>query len=215
MLDVIDAGRRTDGDWMWRHLHLRLEPGERVGLSGPSGSGKTLFLRSLAGLDPLDEGTVVLDGIALEDSEIPAYRSRVAFLPQDAVLEEGSVEESLRSPFAFRVHRQRSYEESKALRLLSVLGRDASFLEKRSSDLSGGERQVTALVRVLLLAPDILLLDEPTASMDEALARGAETLVSSWMSEAGAHRALIWTSHQAARLDRVANRHFELEDFRP
>lgn len=219
MLRVRDAGRRVDGSWIWRRLDLTLEPGERVGLVGPSGSGKTLLLRSVAGLDPLDEGAVALDGTDLEAWEMPEYRARVAYLPQDAGLEEGTVEESLRLPFGYGVHRERSYERDAALDLLEVLGRGPGFLDKRTGDLSGGERQIAALVRVLLVEPEVLLLDEPAASMDETLARGAERLVTGWMEGDGDRprrdRALIWTSHLAHRLDRVTDRRLEIEAYRP
>lgn len=211
MLTLTDAGRRVDGGWIWRHLDLRLRPGERLALVGPSGSGKTLLLRSLAALDRLDEGSVVLDGRPLDEWEVPAYRARVMYLPQEATLAEGTVESNLRAPFSFEIHAARTYERKRALELLEPLGRGPGFLEKRAGDLSGGERQTGALLRALLLDPEVLLLDEPAASMDEALARGAEDLVDGWM-EAGtdARRAVIWTSHQAHRLDRVTDRKIEL-----
>lgn len=210
MLTVTDAGRRIDGAWIWRHLDLLLRSGERVALVGPSGSGKTLLLRSVAGLDPLDEGSVSLEGRALEEWRVPEYRSRVMYLPQDAALVEGTVEDNLRVPFGFEIHAGRSFERMRALELLEALGRHEAFLEKHSDDLSGGERQTAALLRALLLEPQILLLDEPAASMDETLARGAEALVAAWMERPGGRRAVLWTSHQAHRLDRVTDRRMEL-----
>ncbi|NIP58725.1 MAG: ATP-binding cassette domain-containing protein [Gemmatimonadetes bacterium] len=210
MLTVRDAGRRLDDGWIWRKLSFRLPPGDRLGLVGPSGSGKTLLLRALAALDPLDEGTIELDDRALDDWEVPEYRARVTYVPQEATLAEGTVWGNLQAPFAFGVHQGKVFDEERAAHLLRGLGRGASFLEKESGDLSGGERQVAALVRSLLLEPRILLLDEPAASMDDELAAGAEDLVSDWIEEDGRERALIWTSHRADRLERVTSRRIEL-----
>lgn len=209
MLSATGLGRRIDGGWIWRDLDLEVRAGDRVALVGPSGSGKTLLLRALAALDPLDEGSVALDGRPLDTWEAPRYRASVTYLPQRADLAEGSVESNLRAPFAFRVHAEKRYDRETALRLLEALGRDGAFLDKESEALSGGERQVAALVRVLLLEPRILLLDEPAASMDEALARRSEGLVRAWMED-HPERALVWTSHRTDRVDRVATRRVEL-----
>jgi len=208
-LSAVGLGRRVGGTWIWRGLDLRVAPGERLGLAGPSGSGKTLLLRALAALDPLDEGRVRLEGRPLGEWEAPRYRSRVSYLPQRPALGEGAVEASLRLPFSFAVHAERPFDRDEALRLLGELGRDESFLSKRLEELSGGEAQVAALVRTLLLAPAVLLLDEPTASMDEPLARRCESLIGEWL-RADRSRAVVWTSHRADRLARVTDREVEL-----
>ena len=79
------------------------------------------------------------------------------------------------------------------------------FLDKRASELSGGEAQIAALIRVLQLAPDVLLLDEPTASLDPASAREIEALVDAWFAGNPA-RASIWVSHDPEQALRVGAR---------
>jgi putative ABC transport system ATP-binding protein len=95
------------------------------------------------------------------------------------------------------------------MRLALAAGRAPDFLDKLASDLSGGEAQIAALVRVLQLAPDVLLLDEPTASLDPASARSIEALVSAWF-DADAERACIWVSHDLEQARRVATRHLTM-----
>lgn len=217
LLQLIGGGRRPalrDDDpaapWLWRGLDLELQDGERLAVAGPSGAGKTLLLRTLAALEPLVEGEIRFQGRPLAQWHIPRYRAAVLYLPQAAVLAEGTVEEALRFPFTFRVHRLagRAYDRERARRLLDSLTR-GDLLDRPTGDLSGGEAQVVALVRALLLEPTLLLLDEPTASMDEGLAEAAERLVAEWLAEPG--RAVIWTSHRGDRLDRVTDRVVRLE----
>jgi putative ABC transport system ATP-binding protein len=123
---------------------------------------------------------------------------------------EETVEASLCRPFSLRAHRQRRFQQAEVLELLARLGRDAAFLEKRAADLSGGEIQIAALVRALLLQPTVLLLDEPTASLDADTARAVEDLLCGWVA-ASPERAMVWVSHNAQQTSRIANRTASLE----
>ena len=214
MLILRDAGRRVGDRWLWRHLSFALEPGESLGVEGPSGSGKTLLLRALVGLDRLDEGEVVLDERPLEDWDLTRYRCRVLLVPQDPALEEGTVEENLRLPFTFRVHRAsgRQFDREQARSLLDRLGAE-ELLDRPITDLSGGEKQRVGFVRALLLEPCILLLDESTAHVDPGRAEAMERIVEEWRDggdEEKPGRAAIWISHDAAQLRRVTDRSIRL-----
>ena len=261
MLHAVGLGRRlpAGGDrparWIWRGLDLDLHPGESLAVTGPSGTGKTLLLRALAGLDPLDEGTVYLEGRPQAAWAAPLYRARVLYVAQRPALFDGTVADNLARPFTLAVRRGRAgargkeggwngearpggrqgrafalgmalaarigwgegrsrvvepgFDRERALELLAALGRDAGFLQQPVTALSGGEAQITALVRALLVEPQVLLLDEPTASLDPATARAAEALVARWR-EAGGGRACIWTSHDRDQLRRVAHREVAL-----
>jgi len=85
--------------------------------------------------------------------------------------------------------------------LLSQLGKSVGFLDRRASVLSGGEGQIVGLVRALLLEPEVLLLDEPTAHLDAEATERVEEVVLEWV-DAG-DRAALWTSHDRAQVDRV------------
>ncbi|KND55688.1 YbbL ABC transporter ATP-binding protein [Candidatus Paraburkholderia kirkii] len=171
-----------------------LYAGERAAITGPSGSGKSVFLRTLALLDACDGGHISWRGERIARARIPAYRRRVAYIAQRPTMLDGTVKDNLRYPFTLKTYRDAHFDRDTAAQLARAAGRDADFLDKLAGDLSGSEAQIAALVRVLQLAPDVLLLDEPTASLDPASARAIEALVSAWF-DADAPRACIWVSH--------------------
>ena len=183
-----------------------LAEGERVVIAGPSGSGKSVFLRALALLDPADGGQLLWHGRAVDRRLIPRYRRNVAYVRQRPALVEGTVEENLRYPYTLHAYRDAHFDRGLATRLLLAAGRSEGFLEKRAGDLSGGEAQITALIRVLQLAPEVLLLDEPTASLDPESSRSIEALVTDWFEAGRQARASIWVSHDPEQAERVGLR---------
>jgi putative ABC transport system ATP-binding protein len=209
MLKVDHAGRRIRGSWIWRNLAFALSEGERIAVTGPTGSGKTLLLRSLAGIDRLDEGRVIFEGKPLDQWVLPRYRSRVLLVPQITDLVEGSVEDNLRLPWQFRSHRNGTFDRERIGRWLARFERGEQFLSSWAGDLSGGERQIVGFLRAIQLRPRILLLDEPTASLDPRQSLVLEEIVREWLSESG-ERAAVWTSHRPEQLARVSDRSFEL-----
>jgi putative ABC transport system ATP-binding protein len=198
-----DAAR---GTVLLHPTDFALLEGQRAAITGPSGSGKSVFLRTLALLDAADDGFVTWRGERIARARIPAYRRRAAYIAQPPAMLDGSVEDNLRYPYTLAAYRDVSFNRDEAARLAEAAGRSADFLDKMASDLSGGEAQIAALVRVLQLAPDVLLLDEPTASLDPASALSIEALVANW-SNADAARACIWVSHNPEQAARVASRH--------
>jgi putative ABC transport system ATP-binding protein len=204
--------RHPDGrQWLLHEISLVVRPGERVALVGPSGSGKTLLLRAMVLLDPLDQGEVLWRGGKLGAENIPRFRRQASYLQQRPSLRAESVEAALRQPYALKVYQDRGFDRQRALELLDSLGRSAEFLDKQPRDLSGGERQIAALVRVLQLESTLLLLDEPTAALDANTAAAAEQMLRRW-SEGAPERALVWVTHDLAQARRVAERMLVMED---
>lgn len=205
LLEAHHLAFHIEGRTLWQDFDLVLRAGERLGITGPSGSGKTLLLRTLAGLEPLQGGELMFCGRALAAWSMPAYRARVVYVPQRPTLREGTVQAALRAPFEFRLRRGHAFPDEQAHTLLQALGRDDGFLHQRAERLSGGETQIVAMLRALLIAPDVLLLDEPTASLDATTVAAIEQLITHWIT-AQPGRACVWTSHDRTQLERVTDR---------
>jgi len=162
-LVVLREGRRIlDG------ATIRVRPGEAVAVQGPSGSGKSTLLYILGALEPPTSGTVTLDGrnpSLLKERELARFRNKeVGFIFQDhCLLPQCSVLENILTPTL--VAAPNGNDENRARTLLADVGL-GSRLDHRPAELSGGEKQRVALARALANAPEVLLLDEPTAALD-------------------------------------------------
>jgi putative ABC transport system ATP-binding protein len=199
------ARQHPDGPgWLLDHVSLEFRQGSSISITGPSGSGKTLLLRALALLDPLDAGEIRFEGRPIDRNRIPYYRSQVLYLHQRPMLLANQVETALRRPFTLSAHRNRSFRPERILQMLRRLGRDETFLRKPAADLSGGETQLVALLRALQLDPKVLLLDEPTAALDEDATAAVELLVRDWFAESPDSRTTVWVTHAADQSQRVA-----------
>jgi putative ABC transport system ATP-binding protein len=196
-IEVMSIGRkaRESSVWLIRDVSFAIHAGDRLGILGPSGAGKTVLLRAIALLDRLDAGAIGWRGHPVRGTSVPSYRKQVIYLHQRPALQEGTVEENLRYPFTLKAHGAHRFDRDRVIALLGSLGRDVPFLDKSSSDLSGGEAQIVAFVRAFQLDPVVLLLDEPTAALDPATARALEAALDCWMTERGPTRALVWVSH--------------------
>ncbi len=171
-------------------------------------------MRALVLLDPLDSGEVRWKGQVARRDMIPAFRRQAIYLHQRPAFGQETVAAALARPLAFRAHRGRRFDRDRVLDQLKRLGRDASFLEKRVRDLSGGEMQVAALVRAIQLEPAMLLLDEPTAALDAETAAVVEELISGWVDEAPRRRSFLWVGHDQEQARRMTRRSLAVDDGR-
>ncbi|MFJ4347666.1 ATP-binding cassette domain-containing protein [Pseudomonas sp. NPDC089401] len=190
---------------------LSLHAGERITLEGASGSGKSVLLRTLALLDAPSSGEVLWLGQPVTAPSIPRYRSRVCYLAQRAALMEGSVMDNLRLPFSLRHNRQLAFDARLAAELLDLAGKPQSFVDKAGAELSGGEAQVVALVRALLLTPQVMLFDEPTSALDPQSVAAVETLVMNWFTDHPQARACLWVTHDPAQARRIGTRTLRMQ----
>ena len=179
---------------------LRLRDGETLGITGLSGCGKSTLLRVLAKLDPLQSGTLKYQGVPVEGDDIPGFRRQVAYLPQRPSMVVGTVAENL---FLSHHYSSHSTTPSRGTKKISTwIEMDDAMLAQDAATLSGGQQQRVALERVLQMNPTVLLLDEPTASLDRTTAKEVEGRLQAWRNE-NSQRSWIWVSHDRDQLDRV------------
>ncbi|WP_372826855.1 phosphate ABC transporter ATP-binding protein [Polaromonas sp.] len=174
---------------------LRINAGERVALVGSNGSGKSTLLRTLHGLVRPTVGTLQVDGAA-----------RQAMLFQHPYM----LRTSARANVALGLWLKGvawNEANNQALRALERVGLGA-LAQRNAKALSGGQQQRLALARAWALQPDVLLLDEPTASLDPGAKREVEALMAEF---AQAGMTLIFSSHNLGQVKRLASRVMYLE----
>lgn len=150
-------------------LDFTLEAGECVGLIGPNGAGKSTLLKTLAGILPLQSGTLELEGKPLESWNRQALSRKVSYLPQDRELPFAYTAEQVvlmgRYPYLDWHQQEGSRERALARDCLEIFGL-GNLQERPVTDLSGGQRQRVLLSRILIQQTPVILLDEPTAELD-------------------------------------------------
>ena len=174
MTATAPAGRVSMRGIVKRHgaftaLHgvdLDIEPGEFFALLGPSGSGKTTTLRILAGLEPLNEGRVMLDGEDVTERE-PGERDVAMVFQSYALYPHMSVRDNM--GFSLRLRKaDRNEIDTRVARAAKILNLDP-YLDRFPRELSGGQRQRVAMGRAIVRDPKVFLFDEPLSNLDAKL----------------------------------------------
>lgn len=182
---------------------LGIRAGERVAILGPIGAGKSTILRLLSGLYRPQQGRILIDGLDMANINRLTLNQHIGYLQQDHRLFVGTLRENLLIGLpdpGDEVLRQ-VMERTGLLRLVSAHPKGLDLpIQEGGRGLSGGQRQLVAFTRLLLCRPDIFLLDEPTASMDEDLERHCLGVLN---EEISGGRTLVVVTHKPAFLPMV------------
>ena len=202
-LYIIKDLRKCYGERCVLHVeHLEIYRGEILALVGPSGAGKSTLLRMLNFLESPTEGEIESEGFIFRPgSEVPLnVRRRVTTVFQRPILLNRSVWDNVAFGLQLRGNRDAKNEIHSALEQVGLAG----LAEQRARTLSGGEAQRVALARALVLKPEVLLMDEPTANLDPANIAIIEQIAADLNRKSGT--TLVLVTHNIFQAKRLANR---------
>ncbi|MEY3492732.1 MAG: hypothetical protein RL413_150 [Actinomycetota bacterium] len=199
-LVVTLEGRRILDD-----VSLHVDTGRTLAVCGPSGSGKTTLLRAIAGLVPVDTGSVEVDGIDVTNT--PTHRRSIGFVFQDNQLFP-HMNVARNVAYGLRVL---GWDATRVRERVDELLERVQLGDRRDQDvatLSGGEAKRVALARALAPSPRVLLLDEPFTGLDRALHEHLATTVDRVLRESGTTAILV--SHDPADVEAIAQSRIDL-----
>ena len=185
-----------------KDVSFDIRPGERVGIVGRVGSGKSTIARLMLGLYQPRDGSIKVDGTDIRQIDPVDLRRNIGYVPQDVFLFRGTVREniSVAAPFV---------DDADVLEAARLAGLDTFvsqhpmgydlMIGERGDGLSGGQRQLIALARAILLRPNILIFDEPTSSMDTR----SEDLIKRQLPDVLSGRTMLLITHRASMLTLV------------
>lgn len=183
-------------------INFVIQPGEKVGIIGRNGSGKTTLQKIILGLYAPTEGSVLIDGIDINQIDPADLRRNIGYVPQDVVLFKGTVRENIvqKAPYVDDMQIIKAAKVSGVDEYVNAhpLGFDMPVFE-RGDGISGGQRQSIAVARAFLLDSPIILLDEPTNSLDNTV----ESKLKANLKLNTVNKTMILVTHRTSMLDLV------------
>ncbi|MCR4947035.1 MAG: amino acid ABC transporter ATP-binding protein [Lachnospiraceae bacterium] len=205
MLNIKGISKRFDDLTVFKNISMKVAAGEVVVIVGPSGCGKSTFLRCLNALEAIDDGEISLDGetIGSDSKNLNKIREKIGMVFQsyDLFPHKTVLQNLTLAPVKVK-KADRKEAEKEALALLDRVG----LLSKKDNyprQLSGGQKQRVAIIRALMMHPEILLLDEITAALDPEMVREVLDVVLSLAKEG---RTMIIVTHEMQFARAVADR---------
>jgi putative ABC transport system ATP-binding protein len=187
-------------------LDLEVQSGELITVMGPSGSGKSTLLRLINRLSEPDSGIILLNGKDTRDYDPLELRRKIGMVFQVPIVFRGSVRDNI----ALGMKLWGSYTDIEAL--ARDTGIPEALLDADALPLSVGEKQRVCIARALANQPEVLLLDEPTSSLDAVTAEKIEGLLLGMRGER--NLTMLWVTHDREQAKRIGGRKFLLRDGR-
>lgn len=187
-------------------INFSVTAGEKVSISGPSGSGKSTILKLISSLISPTAGKIKFKNQDIAELPFVAYRQKVSYCFQIPSLFGDTIRENVEFPAQIRGEKP---DLELINQYLAEVRLDYLDLDKRINSLSGGEKQRVALIRHLIYPPEVLLLDEVTASVDNETSE----IIWRWLFKQAAEKqmTLIWVSHKQAEIE-AANHQIAVDE---
>jgi len=208
LITLKNVGYQVDQAPILTDINLAIDAREWVTIAGPSGSGKSTLVRIIASLLSKTSGELVFDGQPIESYDPIIYRRRVSYSFQQPTLFGNTVRDNLAFPYQIR---QLDFDEERAVTGLEYVGLTGSDLDKAVNDLSGGQRQRVALLRNVMIYPEVLILDEVTAGLDAENKAFVWSMIQHFNQDDGL--TIIAITHDQEEID-AAKRLITIEDGR-
>jgi len=204
-LEIRNLGKSYGQAEILKDINLGVKKGEILGLIGPTGSGKSTLLRLINLLEEPSRGSIILEGRTVSgrpEKERIAARRRMAMVFQKPVMFKSNVLDNVAFGLMVRGEGQAKQREEKARAALQSVGL-SGYESRDANTLSGGEMQRIALARAIVLEPELLLLDEPTANLDPRSASAIDSLL---QGLAGGRTAVVLATHNMMQCRKLADR---------
>jgi tungstate transport system ATP-binding protein len=204
LIETVDLCQKYDGRDILKNINLKVDKGEVLALIGPTGAGKTTLLRLIDLLEMPTSGKIYFAGRDATRSKKARFemRRRMAFVIQKPIVFNASIYDNIACGLRWRGAEKSSLRQ-KVSRILEMI--DLSAHQNRNArTLSGGEAQRVAIARAIVIEPEVLLLDEPTANLDPLSAAKTEELITSIIHQYGT--TIIMATHDMSQGQRLANR---------
>ena len=210
ILEFENVSKYYGDELVFNNINLKVKKGEVISLVGKSGSGKSTLLKCINRLENIDNGKIKFKGIDISEISPVELRQKIGIVFQDYNLfEHLTVLDNL----IIGLIKIKGYSKKESIyKALNIL-KKVDLLDKKDKypdELSGGQKQRVAIVRTLLMEPDIILLDEPTSALDKEMKNSVLELINELIDE---DMTLIVVSHEDEFVNKVSDRIFSFNKY--